>query len=95
MVTAGFAFAVALGRGLTRSPMTAKPHSPAIPAVLADVALIDGPTCAASAGVSLRQWQDFVRDGQAPKPAIQRPRMTRWRVSDVRQWLASLSTAEA
>lgn len=75
--------------------MAAKTDLPSIPAGLADVALIDGPTCAASAGISLSQWQDFVREGQAPRPAIQRPRMTRWRVSDVRQWLSTLSSTGA
>jgi hypothetical protein len=59
----------------------------AIPAVLEDVALIDGRACAASAGCSISQWHNWVKQGTAPAPAIRRPRYTRWRICDVRQFL--------
>lgn len=67
--------------------MKRKTHLPAVPAALADVALIDGPTCAAAAGLSLSAWQALVSEGSAPAPAFRAPRCTRWRMSDVRSWL--------
>lgn len=67
--------------------VTTKTDLPAIPAVLADVALIDGPTCAAASGISLSAWSDLVRVGAAPHPVIRRPRCTRWRLADIRAWL--------
>ncbi len=68
--------------------MASKSDLPPIPATLADVAMIDGPTCAASAGVSLSAWHERVRAKQAPQPVIRRPRFTRWRLADVREYLA-------
>lgn len=68
-------------------PVTTKTQLPPIPATLADVALVDGPTCAAAGGMSISQWLDLVRTGDAPQPVIRRPRFTRWRLSDVRAWL--------
>lgn len=65
----------------------AKSDLPPVPAALADVALIDGPTCAAAGGMSLSSWLDLVRQKQAPQPAIRQPRCTRWRLADVRQFL--------
>lgn len=55
-----------------------------LPANLADVALIDATTCAAAGAMSLSWWHEAVRLGQAPAPAIRKPRCTRWRLSDVR-----------
>lgn len=55
-----------------------------LPACVADVALIDGPTCAAIGSVSLSWWHDAVRAGRAPQPAVRAPRCTRWRAIDVR-----------
>lgn len=63
-----------------------------VPPALADVAYIDGAACAASASMSISQWLALVKDGQAPQPAIRKPRFTRWRMSDVREWLIRLST---
>jgi predicted DNA-binding transcriptional regulator AlpA len=59
----------------------------AIPIALHDVALIDGPTCAAAGGMSISQWSELVRTGNAPPPVIRQPRFTRWRLADIRAWL--------
>ena len=61
-----------------------------LPTNLAEVALIDAPTCAAVGKMSLSWWHDQVRVGRAPQPVIRKPRCTRWRLSDVRAfWLES------
>ena len=62
-----------------------------VPDALADVALVDAPACAAAAGMGLTQWHELVRRGEAPAPAIRRPRFTRWRLAEVRAWLAAVS----
>ncbi len=67
--------------------MTAKINLPPVPPALADVALIDGPTCAAAGGISLSTWHELVRNGQAPQPVMRSARCTRWRLADVRAWL--------
>lgn len=72
--------------------MTTKSSLPPIPPILADVALIDGPTCAATCGLSLSAWHELVRKHQAPQPAIRRPRYTRWRAADIRKFVAELPT---
>ena len=77
--------------------MTTKTNLPPIPAALADVALIDGPACAASGGMSLSSWHELVRLKLAPQPVIRQSRCTRWRMSDIRQYLierASQQSAE-
>jgi predicted DNA-binding transcriptional regulator AlpA len=58
------------------------------PAALADVALIDAPRIAAAACISLSTWYALVSRGEAPQPAMRAPRCTRWRLADVRAWLA-------
>ncbi len=63
------------------------------PEVLADVALIDGPNCAAAGCMGLTQWHELVKTGKAPQPVIKRPRFTRWRLADVRDWLQQRSAA--
>ena len=63
------------------------PDLPPIPQALADVAYIDGPTCAAAGSMSLSLWHEMVRLKQAPQPVIRQPRCTRWRLADVRAWL--------
>ena len=78
--------------------MPSKTDLPPIPPALADVALIDGPTCAAAAGISLSSWHELVRLQQAPQPVIRRSRCTRWRLVDARSWLierASQPTADS
>lgn len=57
-----------------------------------DDALIDGEACAAGGGVSQSHWHEEVRGGRAPKPVICRPRFTRWRLGDVRQYWRSAAT---
>jgi len=64
-----------------------------LPASLSDVALIDGPTAAMAAGMSVSQFRQEVRDGHAPQPAIRRPRYTRWTIRQIRAWLESLADA--
>lgn len=72
----------------------AHPNPYSLPSGLADVALIDAPTCAATGGMSVSWWHDEVKEGRAPQPAIRKPRCTRWRVSDVRAfWIASAAQA--
>jgi predicted DNA-binding transcriptional regulator AlpA len=74
-----------------RPPMTAKVRTAAVPEALQDVALVDAPACAAAAGCGLSHWFNLVRRGGAPQPAIRRPRYTRWRLADIRAWLATVS----
>lgn len=78
--------------------MTAKtdPKAPPrnLPADLADVALIDAPTCAAAGAMSVSWWHDEVRAGRAPAPVIRKPRCTRWKMADVRAfWRKSAEQA--
>ncbi len=58
------------------------------PPELADVALIDAPRIAAAACMSLSVWYDLVARGEAPQPVMRAVRCTRWRLADVREWLA-------
>jgi predicted DNA-binding transcriptional regulator AlpA len=51
---------------------------------LLDVALIDAAACASAGGMGVSWWHARVAAGEAPKPAIQQARMTRWRLSEVR-----------
>ena len=71
--------------------MTTKTRAATIPAALQDVALVDAPACAAAASCGLTHWLELVRRGEAPQPAIRRPRYTRWRLAEVREWLATVS----
>jgi predicted DNA-binding transcriptional regulator AlpA len=57
------------------------------PPELADVALIDGPRCAAAGCIAISTWYELVRRGEAPQPVLRAPRCTRWRLADVREWL--------
>lgn len=65
-----------------------KPAARPLPADLADVALIAADTCAAIGDVSVSWWHEEVRSNRAPKPVIQQPRFTRWRLTDVRRFWA-------
>ncbi len=67
--------------------------STVIPAALAEVTLIDARTSAATGGMGVSWWLARVAAGEAPKPAIQRPRMTRWRLVDVREFWAAQAAA--
>ena len=64
-----------------------------IPSELADVAYIDGASCAAAGAMSISQWHSHVKNGEAPQPAIRKTRFTRWKISEVRAWLIRLSDA--
>ena len=55
-------------------------HLDSVPDALIDVALIDGPTCAAVGQVSISTWHELVRTGDAPAPAVRGNRCTRWRL---------------
>lgn len=74
--------------------MTKKADLPGVPAALADVALVDGPTCAAAAGISLSTWHEAVRTQRAPSPVVRGHRCTRWRLADVRAWLQARAEGE-
>lgn len=62
-----------------------------VPEALADVALIDGPSCAAAASISISQWCELVKTGKAPPPAIRSPRYSRWKLAAVREWLVKFA----
>lgn len=64
-----------------------KSDLPPVPASLADVALVDAPSIAAAAQLSLSAWHALVHDLEAPQPVVRQPRYTRWRVADIRAWL--------
>ena len=73
-----------------------KPAARPLPADLADVALIDAPTCAAPGDMSLSWWYALVAAGRAPQPVVRMPRCTRWRLADVRAfWIAFAEKAAA
>ncbi len=67
--------------------VTAKTDLPPVPAALADVALIDAPSIAATASMAISTWLDLVRNGDAPQPVLRGNRCTRWLMADVRNWL--------
>jgi predicted DNA-binding transcriptional regulator AlpA len=68
---------------------------PAIPPALVDVALVDAATIAAAGGFCVSTFLDAVRRGTAPQPVIRRPRCTRWRLVDVRAYLADLPNRQS
>lgn len=67
----------------------------ALPAALAELALIDATTCALAGGMSRSRWYTLVQNGQAPKPAVSQPQFVRWRVREVAQYLESLGADSA
>ncbi len=69
--------------------MTANSHKPA--SSLAEVSLIDATACADVGSMSVSWWHEEVRCGRAPQPVIRKPRCTRWRVSDVRDFWAEFA----
>lgn len=68
------------------------PRQVAMPAELAEVALIDAKICAVTGGMSVSQWHNLVREGTAPKPVVRLVRYTRWRSADVRQFFVDLAS---
>lgn len=51
------------------------------------VEMVNAASAAAIVGVSRRSWWRFVSDGKAPKP-IRLGRCVRWRVAEIRKWIA-------
>ncbi len=74
-----------------------KPNAPhRSPADLADVAFLDIRDVCAAARMSASWIHDEVRARRFPQPLRFGPRCTRWRSSDVREWLiARAAAAEA
>ena len=66
-----------------------------LPADVADVALAATDTCAGIGEMSVSWWHEEVRTGRAPKPVIQQPRCTRWRLADVRRFWADRAAQAA
>ena len=64
--------------------MTTSSHK--LAASLVEVSLIDAAACANVGSMSVSWWHEEVRAGRAPQPVIRKPRCTRWRVSDVRDF---------
>ena len=64
-----------------------------LPADVADVALVAAETCAGIGDASVSWWHEEVRTGRAPKPVIQQPRFTRWKLADVRRFWADRAAA--
>jgi predicted DNA-binding transcriptional regulator AlpA len=81
------AAAAGTSRRASKKPPARRPV-PALAPELADVALIDAPRIAAAACLSLSQWYAMVARGDAPQPVMRSVRCTRWRLSDIRAWLA-------
>ena len=63
------------------------PKMASIPSALVDVAFIDSASIIAAAAISKSTWLELVRNGKAPQPVIRGPRCTRWKLSDIRDWL--------
>lgn len=78
---------------MTHQARQVRPTTTTIPAALADVALVDARTSAATGGMGVSWWHARVAAGEAPKPVIQQPRMTRWRLADVRAFWAQRAQA--
>ncbi len=62
-----------------------------LPSTLAEVALVDAPTCAVIGGMSVSWWNEQVRTNRAPQPVVRGPRLTRWRLTDVRNFWADFA----
>jgi predicted DNA-binding transcriptional regulator AlpA len=84
----------------TRTPVSPAAHVTSVawhadlhPALTA-AALVDGPSAAAAAAMSISQWRTLVAEGIAPKPVICRPRFSRWRAADVRAFLDRIAAGE-
>lgn len=67
---------------------------PALPAALADVALVDAETAAAVGDMSVSWWLSEVTAKRAPAPAIREIRCTRWKLVAVREfWIKRIELA--
>ncbi len=82
--------------------VTAKtdPHTASrpLPADLAEVSLLDTRDICAAVRMSASWWHEEVRAGRAPQPVVRMSRCTRWKATDIRQYLierARLASDEA
>lgn len=74
--------------------LNGKPSAPrSMTASLADVAFLDINDVCAVARMSASWIHDEVRAGRFPQPMRFGPRCSRWRSSDVRQWLIDRAAA--
>jgi hypothetical protein len=75
-------------------PSAAPAWRPEVHPALADAALIDGPSAALAAGMSVSRWRELVAAGVAPRAVVQRPRFSRWKVGDVKAFLEGVARGE-
>ncbi len=61
--------------------------------LLSKVALVNARTAAAAGGMGVSWWYERVRRGEAPQPAVQMPRCTRWRAVDVADFWRSFAAS--
>lgn len=62
---------------------------PPIPVGQDDVALVDARDVCAIGRFSVSYWHAEVRSGRAPQPLRFGPRCSRWRLFDIKVWLAA------
>jgi len=60
---------------------------------MAEVALVKAETCAAVGEMSTSWWLAEVAAERAPAPVIRKPRCTRWRLCEVRDFYAKIAAA--
>jgi len=66
---------------------------PPLPESHADVALADINDVKALVRLSDSKIYDDVRKGSFPAPVIRQPRLTRWRLCDIRSWIMDRANA--
>lgn len=71
-------------------PTSITPHPVPLEALL-----IDAEKAASMGDMSVSWWHVEVRAGRAPAPAIRKPRCTRWRVSEVREFWVNFAEQAA
>jgi len=76
-----------------RQTVPRKPKPEVTPPALAEVQLLPIESCCAVGGVGLSWWRAAVAAGHAPRPAVQLPRCTRWRASEVREFWSAFAAA--
>jgi predicted DNA-binding transcriptional regulator AlpA len=57
------------------------------PATASAILLMTAKDISTQLRISRSHWHQLVAEGQAPRPAIQQPRFTRWRAADVLAWV--------
>lgn len=78
---------MASARNLSPAPVSRPIIRPPLSSAHVDVALADMRDVCALTRLSKSWIYAAVADGRFPAPAIKAPRMTRWRLADVRQWI--------